>query len=125
MSDADPQVLHHRLTAVEKAVEKIGEAVETIAKNTSQLALLEQRHAETRDGLERAFTEIARVEEKREEADGRILAIEKAVPENLGKRLGAIEVAMPGLKEARGWLVAGVLAVFAVVGLATIKLAFL
>lgn len=108
MSEPSSGIIGHRLDCVERAVEKIAEAVQEIAKSTNQLAQLEIRHAETRDGLERAFDEIGRIQTSDKEID---------------TRLKLIEVEMPGLKETRSWVLRAMLAVLSVVGLAVVGLA--
>ncbi len=52
----------------------------------------------------------------------RLAAVERAIPNELDKRLGLIETAMPGLKETRGWVVTGVLAGVAMIGTAVASL---
>ncbi len=100
-------VLEHRLNSVERAVEKIADAVQEIASNTTQIAKLEVRHAETRDSLERAFDEIGRLQGECAKFDD---------------RLKVIEVEMPGLKETRALVMKGILVVLGVVALAVIGL---
>ena len=107
MSDPEVQIIHHRLSVVEKAVERISEGVQKIAEYTGKLAVLEERHAETRDGLERAFTAIEKVGREHE---------------NTEARLQNIEVVMPGLKETRKWVVGGILAIVGMVGLAMVAI---
>lgn len=107
MSDTDVQVLHHRVSAVERAVERIADAVEKIGENTAQLAVLEQRHSETRDGLERAFDAIGKCETRHESTES---------------RLRDIEMSMPGLRETRRWVIGGILAMCSMVGAAVIGL---
>jgi len=102
MSDPDVQVLHHRVSAVERAVERIADAVEKIGENTAQLAMLEQRHAETRDGLERAFEAIKKTEAGHDAHETRIRTL---------------EIDMPALLETRRWVIGGILAIVALVGL--------
>ena len=101
MTTAEVDVLAHRVTTVEAAVNEIKDAVATIASAVQAIAALEAHHSETRNGLERAFNAIANVEKEVKEFD---------------KRLRDIEVAMPGLKEVRTWVICGVLATVAIVG---------
>lgn len=107
---SDP-VTEHRLSAVERAVVKISEAVERIAENTAQIANLEVRHAETRDGLERAFDEIGKIQGESKALDSRVQVIEQS---------------MPGLTETRTninrviWGLAGMVGL-ALVGLVLVK----
>lgn len=103
----NPAVTEFRINSLESAVGKIADAVQEIAQNTTQIAQLEVRHSETRDGLTRAFGEIEKLQKKDTDAD---------------TRLKAIEVEMPGLKETRGWVTRAMLAIIAVVGLAVVAL---
>lgn len=103
-------VLEHRVSVVEGAVDRIADAVQEIAKSTSMIAALEARHAETRDGLERAFTEIAKLE---------------SADEKKGERITAIEIDMPGLREMRKYIVSGVIGIVGIVGTAIVGLVLL
>ena len=103
-------VLEHRVSVVEGAVDRIADAVQEIAKSTSMIAALEARHAETRDGLERAFTEISKLETS---------------DEKKGERITAIEIEMPGLREMRKLIVTGVVGIIGIVGAAVIGLVIL
>lgn len=90
MSGESELIAHEaRIRAVEGAVEKIADSMQ-------QLVRLEERHAETRLGLDRAFVAIER---RKEEHD------------RLGERVAKIERDMPGLMESRKWMVSGMLAI--------------
>lgn len=91
----DHKVLEHRVNTLESSVNEIKQAVKSIDGSLQVLARLEAHHAETRDGLGRAFGEIKDHE----------------------KRLRVIEGEMPTMKLARGWAIAGVVAIVALVGL--------
>lgn len=111
-----------------EAIGEIRDGIREIAANTGKLAVLEERHAETRDGLVRAFTEIGKLERSKCEQsacqaiDARIRVVESRIPERLDDRLMSIEVAMPALTETRRWVVAGVLAIVAAVGAAALAI---
>jgi predicted nucleic acid-binding Zn-ribbon protein len=102
--DADVQILTHRVTALEdtmgEAIGEIRDGIKEIAANTGKLAILEERHAETRDGLARAFAEI----------------------KSNHDRLDAVEAALPPLKEARGWIITAMLGIVGAFGFAMIGL---
>lgn len=104
MDAADVKLLTHRVTALEGTVSdvmgEIRDGIKEIATNTGKLAVLEERHAETRDGLNRAFAEI----------------------KNNHDRIDVVEAALPPLKEARGWVVTAGLGIISVVGLALVGL---
>lgn len=92
-------VLHHRVDRLERSQE-------SIAKSLEALVRLEQHHADTRSGLERAWKAI--------ETDRvRMGDIEDSIPKDLADRLLAIELAMPGLKETSRWVKTGVIATVA------------
>lgn len=124
--DADVQILTHRVTALEdtmgSVMGEIRDGIREIAVNTGKLAVLEERHAETRDGLNRAFDEIKRLQSDKCEtvACANVKASCQTIEADakvLESRVAAIETAMPGLKETRGWMIvlAG-LVIVAVVG---------
>ncbi len=95
---ADPQQTHalldYRLTMIERTMVSISESLK-------QLANLEQKHAETREAIGRAFAEIA----------------------EQGKRIRDMEMEMPTLKLIRGWNVAAVIGVFGLLGVQLFKIA--
>lgn len=75
-----------------------------IAESLKALVRLEQHHADTREGLARAWKQIEAIRD-------RIGDVEDKIPDKLEDRLLAIEKDMPGLKEAARWLKMGVIAV--------------
>jgi len=83
----------YRLTMIEKTLEAIRD-------NLTQLAQLEQKHVETREALARAFKQI----------------------DMHDNRIRNIEGEMPTLKLTRGWIISGVVALVAMMGLALFKL---
>ena len=83
----------YRLSMIEKTLSSISDSIK-------QLANLEQRHSETRESMARAFTQI----------------------DAQDKRIKAIEMEMPTIKLVRGWIIAGVLAVFGILGLTFVKI---
>jgi hypothetical protein len=107
----------------------------------NRLDLLEQRVNSTfnrveekLDGISSALQGIVRIEERQvqtntqlsalntsaREQDSRLREVERAIPENLGKRLASIEVALPGLKELRRWVVVGVVSGVGMIGAAVL-----
>lgn len=112
--DADVQILTHRVTALEDTMSEvmgeIRDGIKEIAANTGKLAVLEERHAETRDGLNRAFDEIKRLQA--DKCDTNVCATVRAncaaietKAGTLESRVAIIETSMPGLKEARKWAI--------------------
>lgn len=105
--EADVQILTHRVDAIEntmrEAINEIRDGIREIAANTGKLAVLEERHAETRGGLERAFDEIRRVQADKCET-ATLQSLENKV-DAIEKRTSKIEQDLPGLKETRTWLI--------------------
>ena len=111
-----------------------------------RLAAVEQRHAHVEgvvnnmdqklDKLIDAMSSLVRIEERQQatgdrlalgaqtfqDHESRLRKVEVDLPENLDKRLSAIEVAMPALKEMRAWVVMGVLGGLGMMGAALVKL---
>lgn len=93
-------VTEYRITALEGSVNEIRSAVKSIDASLQVLARLEQRHAETRDGLERAFEELKDHE----------------------VRVRDIEAEMPTTKLVRGWVITAVVGTLGIVGVTALKL---
>lgn len=85
----DQRMTAWRLNRIEDTLEKVSETL-------GKLAVLEQRHIETREAIERSFSEI------------------KA----LNERMRVVELDMPMLRQIKNWIVSGVVAVAGVVGMA-------
>jgi hypothetical protein len=84
----EPGVLAYRVRMVEAAVLELRASQESIAASLQQLVRLEERHAETRESLGRAFTTLSKQ----------------------GDRIAAIERDLPTLKLITGWVVVLMLA---------------
>lgn len=111
-----------------------------------RIAAVEQRHAHVEgvvtnmdakiDKIIDAMTTLVRIEERQQSTgerlalgaqtfqdhEARIRKVELEVPGGLDKRLSAIEVEMPALKEGRKWIVMGVLGGLGMMGAALFKL---
>ena len=85
--------LDYRLGLIEKTMASISESLK-------QLAALEQKHAETRESISRAFNEIA----------------------EHNVRIREVELALPTIKMTSKWVIAGVLAIFGIFALQVFKL---
>ena len=94
-------------------IERVEEAVVGINESLKLLSKLEERHQNTADGLRRAFVEIKEVQERK--ADQHQLDDHEA-------RLRTIEADMPLLREIKRWVIAGVLGIIALVGIALVSL---
>jgi hypothetical protein len=99
-TETENTVIEYRLKVLEDAVTDIRAAVKGIDQSLATLARLEERHAETRDGLGRAFKAIEKV-------DGRVKSI---------------EVEIPTLKLTRGWVITFTVGCVGLVLLAVAKL---
>lgn len=91
-------VLEHRISRVENDMMEMREAIKMIAESLRTLASLEAHHAETRSGLERAFSRIEDIDEK----------------------LGVIAVDLPVLKLTSGWIMRGMVGAVAIMGMSII-----
>lgn len=99
----DPQahaVLEFRVNTLESTVNEIRAAVKSIDSSLQVLARIEQHHQDTRDGLERAFSEITDHE----------------------TRIRLVETEMPTVKQARTWIFSAVAGVVVIVGTAVVYL---
>jgi hypothetical protein len=98
-----PIVSHGSATLIDYRLNLMEKSLSSISDSLRQLANLEQKHAETRDSLNRAFDQI----------------------KDLSIRLNTMELEMPTLKLIRGWNIAGVVGILGLVGISIIKLVFL
>ena len=94
MEDIIKQPGDQRMTAWR--LNRIEDTLERVSETLGKLAVLEQRHIETREAIERSFSEI------------------KA----LNERMRVVELDMPMLRQIKNWIVSGVVAVVGVVGMA-------
>ena len=90
--------VENRVAVLEKSCDDMKEAIMDIRDSLQVLVRLEERHAETREALSRAFGDIEKVE----------------------NRLKNIELHMPGLVEMRGWVIMGMLGIAGLVGVALV-----
>ena len=93
-------VLDIRVTNLEKVVERVSVAVESIDDSLKTLTRLDVKHDETRTGLGRAFTMLEDHEE----------------------RVRQIEGEMPTVKQARSWIFSSAMGVVGMVGMAVVYL---
>lgn len=92
--------LESRVDFLEKTVHEVRDAVRSIDESLRELVRLEVAHAETRNGLTRAFLELNDHED----------------------RLRRIEADMPTMRMARGWVVSGVIGLVGLLGIALASL---
>jgi len=104
-----------RIDILEKTVVRMDSKLDGIAETLQSLARIEERQMSTNERL-RHGTETMQDHEER------LRAIEKAVPENLDKRLVSIETKLPGLVESRKLVVMGVLAGIGMISTAVVHM---
>lgn len=93
-------VLEYRIASLELAVNEIRQAVKSIDASLQVLARLEVHHADTRDTLARAFSDIGDHE----------------------TRMRLIEEDMPTVKLTSRWVTAGVIGIVAMVGVTLLQM---
>ena len=104
-------VMEFRVQQLENNVTEIRQAVQSIAESLQTLAQLEAHHAETRDGLQRAFDAIKTVKDEQKETN-----------KDFEIRFREIEKQMPTLKMIRSWVIGGVVGTVVIVGTAAVAL---
>lgn len=105
------EIIEFRVRNLEATVGEIKAAVTSIDRSLQTLTQLEAHHAETRDGLQRAFEAIKEVATKQEKLN-----------DDYEERLRLIESQMPTLKLVSNWVIGGVLGTIGIVGTAAIVL---
>lgn len=117
-------VLHIRVTNLEKVVDRVSKAVESIDESLKILARLEVHHEQTRSSLERAFDGLdacsARIRSLEDSCVRAADCKERCV--RIDDKVKRIEIEMPTIKLIRGWVLTGVVAVVALVGTAVVNL---
>lgn len=100
MTEPNHSVLEFRVNSLEATVNEIRSAIKSIDSSLQTLARIEQHHQDTRDGLERAFSEI----------------------EDHETRIRVVEGEMPTVKMARGWAISGVIGIISALGMTVLHL---
>lgn len=100
MIEQSHAVLDMRVTNLEKVVERVSQAVESIDDSLKVLTRLDVKHDESNKGLDRAFINIKDHE----------------------TRIHGLELEMPTMKLVRGWVITGSIALVGLVGLTVIKM---
>lgn len=100
---------------MEAKIDGIGESLRILAK-------LEERHEAVNARLTEGAKTMGDLRQDVSAVVARVQTLELKVPENLGTRLHNVEIAMPGLKEVRGWVITGVLAGIGMMGVAMVSL---
>jgi len=103
----DVGVLDNRVKMLEKDRDKIVVAIESIDDSLKILTRLDVKHDETSRGLSRAFHSIE---------------INTSAIEAAKERVRLIETQLPGLNMIRGWVIAAVVGIVALVGMEAFNL---
>lgn len=91
-----------RIDRLEDAVDEIRKSTNSIAQSLATLSNLETQHAETRNGLGRAFKNL----------------------EDHEARLRTMETEMPTMKMTRNWVIAGFIGIVSIFTLLLVQIAF-
>lgn len=81
-------------------IDMIEQTLDAVRENLIKLAALEQKHLETKESLSRAFNSM----------------------QDMNDRLRSVEAEMPTLKLVRGWVIAAILGILSLLGVALFKL---
>lgn len=95
----------------------IVESNRAISESLGKLTVIEERHSETRNDIGEIRTIMKDMAEK-------FHVLNRAIPDDLGKRLAEIENVIPMLVEARGWAIKILLSITTVVGAAVMAMLF-
>lgn len=115
-------VAEHRILQLEREVQgtraandRMEQKIDSIAETLRSLVRIEERQLATN-------TRVVALEYSQQDTQQRLRDLEVAMPENLDKRVVSIETKLPGLLEARRWVVTGVLAGIGMIGVAVVHL---
>jgi len=87
-------------TLTQYRLNMIESTLKTVSENLVTLAQLEQKHLETKESLARAFNSMS----------------------DLNSRMREVEAELPTLKLIRGWVIAGVISIVSMLGVAIFKM---
>lgn len=107
-TDRRRDVYDQRFSRIENKLDQISESMMVLTR-------IEERQVAANE----RYTQLTTMHN---EHNTRITGLERAVPENLGRRLAALEIAMPGLKELRVWAIMGILSGLGMMGYAVVHL---
>ncbi len=97
-----------RFASIDNKLDDIGNALITLARiDERQIAISEN---------------LVKVIDTQNLHSDRLSSVERLIPPRLEERLHTVETAMPGLREARSWVVKGVLSGVGMIGLAVVAL---
>ena len=107
------QHMEQRALGLGDSVVRVENKIDQISETLRTLVRIEERQGAIVDRLTAGSQTM-------QEQGKRIQALEVAMPDELDKRLVAIETKMPGLVESRKWVVMGVLGGLAMMGAAVV-----
>lgn len=110
-----PDTTDRRRDLHEQRFNRIEGKLDDIGQSLVILARIDERHIGIGENL-------VKVLDTQLQQGARLVTLERLVPDKLTQRLNAIESAMPGLKETRSWVVAGVLGGVSLMGVALASL---
>lgn len=90
LTSPEARLIGVEMHAMREDVIEVKAHLQTISQALTTLAKLQAEHAETRSAIDRAFTQINKVDDRVSDID---------------KRVQKIEILIPGLVEARKWVV--------------------
>lgn len=93
-------VLDVRVTNLERVVERVSTAVESIDESLKTLTRLDVKHEEVNKSVDRAFVSLKDHE----------------------TRIRTVETEMPTLKLIRGWVITGAIALIGLVGISIVNM---
>lgn len=117
MAEDRIELLERRVGDLGGTVYRMDGKLDNITEALSSLVRIEERQVSTNEKLSNGAL-------KMNDHENRLRSLEMNVPDNLDKRLVAIETKMPGLIESRKWVVMGVLAGIGMIGAGLLKLLF-
>lgn len=110
-----PETIDRRRDIYEQRFQRIDQKLDDIGESLVILARIDERHIAIAENLEKVLdTQNAQA--------ARLAVLERSLPNELDKRLGSIEMAMPGLTETRKWVMSGILAGVGMIGVAVVSL---
>jgi hypothetical protein len=126
MTSMEARLLDANMKHFESELKRHGDMLSSISQSLQTLARVEQSQVEIKDRLKEGSVKLT-------EHEKRIVLVEAIIPQvvsnardlgDVDKRLIAVETALPSLVETRRWVIAGILAGVAMIGVALIKLIF-
>ena len=100
ITSAEGRLLSVQMGAMRDDIREVKDTMREMAKSLEQLVRIEEQQKDMRLSISRAFDELKTYREQLDRVE---------------KRVSSVEQMMPGLRELRGWVIAGVLSGVAMV----------